>query len=38
MLSLEKNIRDFSDLKLFELEKTFLLKKDSEITENYNIA
>jgi phenylalanyl-tRNA synthetase beta chain len=25
-------------LKLFELEKTFLLKKDSEITENYNIA
>ncbi len=38
MLSLEWNIRDFDDLKLFELEKTFKLKKGSEIEEKYYIS
>ncbi len=38
MMSLEKNIRDFSELKLFELEKVFNLKSESEIEENYSIS
>jgi len=37
LLSLEKNIRDFSEMKLFELEKVFN-RNVSEITENYSLA
>jgi len=37
MLSLEKNIRDFDTLKLFEIEKVFK-RADSDIMENYSIA
>lgn len=37
MLSLEKNIREFSDLKLFELEKVFL-RKENEIEEFYSLG
>jgi phenylalanyl-tRNA synthetase beta subunit len=38
LLSLEKNIRDKKDLKLFEIEKVFKKEKDSNIKEEYNIA
>jgi phenylalanyl-tRNA synthetase beta subunit len=38
LLSLEKNIRDKKDLKLFEIEKVFEKNKNNEIEENYNIA
>ena len=38
LLSLEKNIRDKKDLKLFEIEKVFKKEKDSNIREEYNIA
>ncbi len=37
LLSLEKNIRDFSDMKLFELEKVFT-RKGSDINESYSLA
>ena len=37
MLSLEKNIREVSDMKLFEIEKVYFAD-GSEITENYNIS
>lgn len=38
MMSLEKNIRDMKDLKLFEIEKVFSLTKKWDIDENYSIA
>ena len=38
LLSLEKNIRDKKDLKLFEIEKVFKKEENSEIKEEYNIA
>jgi len=37
MLSLEKNDKEFDDLKLFELEKIFT-RSDSDIIENYSLA
>lgn len=37
LLSLEKNIKDFKDMKLFELEKVFL-KSDLNILEYYSLA
>ena len=37
LLSLEKNIKDFSEMKLFELEKVFT-RNNSEITENYSLG
>jgi len=37
MLSLEKNINEYSEMKLFELEKVFNLK-DSNIIETYNLT
>jgi len=37
LLSLEKNIRDFSNLKLFEIEKIFL-KNEADIKEGYSLA
>ena len=37
LLSLEKNIRDFKDLKIFEIEKVFE-RKDNDIIENYFLA
>jgi len=37
LLSLEKNIRDFSEMKLFELEKVFK-RKGSDIEESYSLA
>lgn len=37
MLSLQKNIREFSELKMFELEKVFNLKWE-EISENYELS
>ncbi len=37
LLSLEKNSRDFSELKMFELEKVFNLKWE-EIIENYDLS
>jgi phenylalanyl-tRNA synthetase beta subunit len=38
LLSLEKNIRDKKDLKLFEIEKVFKKEKDSNINEEYNLS
>ena len=38
LLSLEKNIRDKKDLKLFEIEKVFEKTKDNNIKENYHLA
>lgn len=38
MLSLEKNSREFSGLKLFEIEKVFNLKWENEIREHYNLS
>jgi len=38
LLSLEKNIRDKKDLKLFEIEKVFKKEKDSNIKEEYNLS
>ncbi len=37
LLSLEKNIKDFSEMRLFELEKVFT-RNNSEINENYSLA
>lgn len=37
LLSIEKNYRDFKDLKLFEIEKIFKLENNN-IIENYNIT
>jgi hypothetical protein len=37
MLSLEKNIRDFDNLKLFELEKIFK-RNNNEILESYSLS
>ena len=37
LLSLEKNIRDFNNLKLFEIEKIFL-KNENDIKEWYSLA
>jgi len=37
MLSLDKSSKDFSELKLFELEKVFH-KTGSEINEHYSLA
>lgn len=37
MLSLEKNIREFGNIRLFELEKVFKIK-GSEIEENYSLV
>lgn len=37
LLSLEKNVREYSWLKLFELEKIFL-KKDNDVNEFYSLA
>jgi phenylalanyl-tRNA synthetase beta subunit len=38
LLSLEKNVKEFKDLKLFELEKVFKLKNESDIEEYYSLA
>lgn len=38
MLSLEKNIREEKNLKLFELEKVFKLNNKKEISENYCLS
>ena len=38
LLSLEKNIRDKKDLKLFEIEKVFKKENNSNIKEEYEIA
>jgi len=37
LLSLEKNIREYSDLKLFELEKVFI-RDASDINEYYSLS
>jgi phenylalanyl-tRNA synthetase beta subunit len=37
LLSLEKNIRDFSNMKLFEIEKVFK-RNGSNIDEYYSLA
>lgn len=37
MLSIERNIREFENLKMFELEKVFT-QKNEEIIENYSLA
>lgn len=37
LLSLEKNSKDFEELKLFELDKVFK-KEDDKISENYNLT
>lgn len=37
LLSLEKNIREYSDMKLFELEKVFK-RKNNDINEYYSLA
>jgi len=37
LLSLEKNVREYDELKLFELEKVFLRKGD-DIDEFYSLA
>jgi hypothetical protein len=37
LLSLGKNIKEYDDMKLFELEKVFN-KNDTEINEYYSIA
>jgi phenylalanyl-tRNA synthetase beta subunit len=37
LLSLEKNIRDFNTLKLFEIEKIFI-KDNREVKEGYSLS
>jgi hypothetical protein len=37
LLSLEKNINEYSEMKLFEIEKVFNLNK-TDVIENYNLS
>ncbi len=37
LLSLEKNIKEFEELNLFEIEKVFT-RKENEVIENYNLS